>query len=281
LDNFGMTVDPVATLRNFAKQFGKSVRKTNLFDPNVCNSPPDPDHPWKHLPLPGDMFRYKVAIDFAGNKVRLRANGEFVVVEIPCNLDVDVLSINRRDKIFLWKRSPFEAAGFPSLPIFADSTSDRLRQFLASPSLTQALNALCLGETESLHIYQNGPVLYFKPESIDEAVLAVKALCSFIEKLPSIDDSVNLDGLPPKFKELSPLIRKWAVSDDELRTEMLEHKSETALRKFVSAVEPHIPSINEYLDSFGEEAPPEAATALGTLAECATEARILLSKAKS
>jgi len=51
--------------------------------------------------------------------------------------------------------------------------------------------------------------------------------------------------------------------------------------KFVAAVEPHIPSINEYLDSFGEEALPEAAAALGTLAECATEGKLILESGNS
>jgi hypothetical protein len=276
-----MAIDPVALLRNVAKQFGKSVRSICHFDPNVCTSPRNPDRPWEILPLPGDMFRHKVAIDFAGHRVSLLANGEFVVVEIRRDLDVGVLSINRRDKIFQLKRSSFEAIGFPSLPIFTDGTSGSLRQFLASPSLTQTLSVLCLEESESLHIYGNGFLLYFKPESVDEALQAVEALCRFIEKLPSIDDSVNLDGLPPEFKDLARFIREWAVTDDELRTEMLEQKSEAALREFVSAVEPYTPSINEYLDSFREGALPEAATTLGTLAECATEARIILDKAKS
>jgi hypothetical protein len=276
-----MAGDPVALLRSVAKQFGRSVRTICHFDFNVCMSPRHPDRPWEILPLPGDMFRHKVAIDFGGHKVRLLANGEFVVVEIRCDLEVDVVSINRRDRIFCLKRSTFEAAGFPSLPIFADSTGDSLRRFLASPSLTQVLNALRLEESESLHIYGNGANLYFKPESVDEVVLAIKALCSFMDKLPTVGDSVNLDELPPKFEDIFSLIREWAVADDELRTEMLEQKSEAALRKFVSAVEPHIPAINEYLDSFGEKALPEAATALGALAECATEASIILDRAKS
>jgi len=279
-----MADDPVALLRSLAKQFGKSVRTLSLFDPNVCTSPWDPDQPWEVLPLPGDMFRHKVSIEFAGHEVRLRANGEFVVVEIRCQgLDIDVLSINRRNKNQISKRSPFQIPGFPSLPIFADSTGPKLRQFLASAGLKQALSKLHLEETESLHIYLNGLILYFKPDSVSEALLAVETLCSLIEKLPASesDHRSNLDGLPPRFKELSLLIRKWAVSDDELRTEMLEQKSDAALRRFVSAVEPHIRSINEYLDSFGEEAPTEAAAALGALAECATEARILLNKAKS
>jgi len=276
-----MSVDPVVLLETLAKQFGMSVRKINLFDANVCTSPPDPDRPWEHLPLPGDIFRHKVDITFATHKVRLRTNGEFVVAEVPANLDVDVLSINRQDKVFRLEPCPFKIPSLPTLEIFASSAGDNLRQFLASASLSLALTTMRLKQDESLHIYRNGPVLYLKPASPDEVLSAVKTLCDLVERLPSSDDSADLEGLPAEFRKLSALIRKWAEPDDEIRSELLEQKSEAALRKFVAAVEPHIPSINEYLDSFGEQAPPEAAAALGRLAECATEARLILEKPKS
>jgi hypothetical protein len=275
-----MTAGPVSLLKAVAKRFGKRVHETNLFDANVCTSPTDPDHPWKHLPLPGDIFRHKVDIAYAAHRVRLRANGEFVVAEIPGSLDVDVLSINRQDKIFQLEPSRFKVPSFPALQIFASSIGDTLRQFLASPSLTLALTALRLKDAESLHICRNGPVLYFKPESPDELLSAVDALCDLVGKLPSSEAGVNLDALPPEFKKLSSLIHEWAEPDDELRSELLERKSKAALKKFVAAVEPHIPSINVYLDSFKEEAPPEAATALGALAECASEARLILGRPK-
>ena len=276
-----MTAGPVSLLKAVAKRFGKRVHESNVFDANVCTSPTDPDHPWKHLPLPGDIFRHTVDIAYAAHRVRLRANGEFVVAEIPGSLDVDVLSINRQDKVLQLEPSRFKVPSFPALKIFASSTGDTLRQFLASPSLTLALTALRLKDAESLHIYRNGPVLYFKPESPDELLSAVEALCDLVGKLPSSEAGLNLDALPPEFKKLSSLIHEWAEPDDELRSELLERKSKAALKKLVAAVGPHIPSINEYLDSFKEEAPPEAATALGTLAECASEARLILGRPKS
>lgn len=276
-----MSVDPVLLLETLARQFGRRVRETNLFDANVCSSPTHPDRPWEYLPLPGDIFRHKVDIIFAAHKIRLRANGEFVVLEVPGSLDVVVISINRQNKVFQLERSPLKIPSFPYLEVFARSTDDSLRQFLASPSLSLALTAMRLKEDESLHIYRNGLVLYLKPASPDEVLSAGKALCDLLERLPSSNDSVDLEGLPVVFKTLFPLIREWVEPDDEIRSELLEQKSEVALRKFVATVEPHIPAINRYLDSFGEQAPPEAATLLGGLAECATEARLILEKRKS
>lgn len=276
-----MSADPVLFLETLAKQFGTTAHKTNLFDANVCNSPRAPDRPWEHLPLPGDIFRYKIDVTLAGHKVRFRANGEFVVVEVRANLDVDVLSINREDKVFQLQRCPFTIPSFPSLEIFASSARDELKRFLASPSLILALSAVRLKQDESLHIYRNGPVLYLKPASSAEALSAAKALCELVEGLPSSDDRVDLEGLPVGFEKLWHLIREWAESDDETGSELLEQKSESALREFIATVEPHILAINGYLDSFGEQAPPESATALGRLAEYAIEAKLILEKRKS
>jgi hypothetical protein len=171
-----MPIDPIALLRAIAEEFGKGVRETNLLDANVCTSPTNPDRPWEHLPLPGDIFRHKVEIAFAAHKIVLRANGRFLVVEIPGNLDVDLVSINRRDKIFRLKPSPFKIPSFPSLQIFASSTSGDLKHFLESPSLTLALAALRLKDAESLHIYRNGLVLYLRPESKDGVLSAIETL---------------------------------------------------------------------------------------------------------
>jgi hypothetical protein len=60
---------------------------------------------------------------------------------------------------------------------------------------------------------------------------------------------------------------------------MLEHRSPESLRQFVAAVEPQIAYINEFLDSFAGKRLSDAAAALGTLAECVAEAKIIISKA--
>jgi hypothetical protein len=75
---------------------------------------------------------------------------------------------------------------------------------------------------------------------------------------------------------LTPLIRKWGVTDDDERRELLEKASQETLKRLVKSVVPHLSSIDEYLDSFGTEALSEAAIALGALAECTLEAQLQL-----
>jgi hypothetical protein len=145
---------------------------------------------------------------------------------------------------------------------------------LNSPALQCALEALQLKSNESVHIYRNGIVLYLQRGSQDDVMSAVAVACNLAGELPtSRDKGFDPDTLPVRFTGLSDLIRKWSVSDDEARSELIEQASYETLERFVAAVAPHISAINEYLDSFGDEALPEAAVALGTLAECAVEAQ--------
>jgi hypothetical protein len=271
-----MTADTIALLKKIAKQFGKSVRNLNGYDANVCTSPFHPERPWEILALPGDIFRHKLGITVAGHKVTLRANAEFVVAEIPADIDVELVSINRRDKLFQLKETSLRVPDFPELKVFSRSSSEDIKEFLGLPSLRQALGKLRLKQAESLHIYRNGPVLYSQPESSEEILQAVEAVCDLVEKLPPLDDTAELNTLPREFKKLFPLMRTWAISDDELKSEILERKSRKELAEFVAAVEPYFPAINEYLDSFGDRAHSEAAVALGRLAECAADAKIIL-----
>ena len=268
--------DPVEVLKGIAQQFRTVVRSTNLFDPNVCTSPVDPKRPWEHLALPGDIFRYKLDIGCKGHKVTLRANGEFVVIEMTGSFDVDVCSINRRDQVFQLESSSSRIPGFSSLPVFSRQPDTDVAQFLRSKALQRALIALQPTNTESVHFYRNGIVVYLCRDSHDQVMFAIEVLCTLAEEMPTLDKKFDEVVLPAQFEGLSDLVRKWAAGDDEARSELIAHASREVLECFVTSVMPYIPAINDYLGSFGTENPPEAAVALGTLAECAMEAQLRL-----
>jgi hypothetical protein len=275
-----MAMDPVAILKDIGKQYGRRVSGANLFDANVCTSPRDAERSWEILALPGDIFRHKLNINFEDHKVTLHANGDFIAVKVTGNLDVDMCSINRRDIVFQLDLCPFHVPGFQSFPVYSRQPEADLRQFLNSAALGTALNTLQLTEHESLHVYRNGILLYLQRDSKYGVMSAVEVACKLMGQVPAVDDSQDLAGLPANFENLFELIPKWALSDDEKRREMLEEESPESLRRFVEIVSPYVPAIDKYLDSFGDESPPEAAVTLGTLAECCLEAQIRLRDAK-
>lgn len=270
--------DQVSLLKGIAKQFGKRVRALNLFDPQVCTSPTDPDHPWMNLPLPGDFFRDQLSFEYRGRKVQLRANSEFLFVQISGSFAVDVFSINRRNYDMPVNQVPLRVPGFQALPVFAGQSRGHLEELLSSAALRQALSKLQLTDKESLHLYADAIVLYLQRASEQEIVSAIEAACILAEQLPigSEGKVVDLEVLPSKFKTLTPLIRKWGVTDDDERSERLEKASQKTLERLVKSVIPHLSSIDEYLDSFGTKALSEGAIALGALAECALEAQLRL-----
>jgi hypothetical protein len=133
-----------------------------------------------------------------------------------------------------------------------------------------------LKDKESLHLYADAIDFYLQRSSVSEIISAIEVTCGLAEQLPAGNDDqdVDLDVLPSKFKVLIPFIRKWGVTDDLERSELLEKASRKTLERLVQLVTPHLSSIDEYLNSFGEEPLSEAAIALGALAECTVEAQL-------
>jgi hypothetical protein len=242
-------MDPLAILKEIEKQSSDRIGRANLFDSNVCTSPRNPERPWEHLALPNDFFRHKLNIKFGVHKVELLANGDFISVRVAGNLNTDLCSINRRDKVFQLVRNVLVERSFCLFPVYSRQADTDLRQLLSSAALNEALKCLQLTEDESLHIYRNGIVLYLRRNSTNDVMFAIEAACRLTEQLGKKGDKEQLDltGLPRKFENLFGLIPKWAISDDEMRGEMLSETSQDALQSFVDVVGPYLPEIDDFL----------------------------------
>jgi len=128
---------------------------------------------------------------------------------------------------------------------------------------------------DSLHFRVGEVALYFRPDSAQEAVNAIAVLLNFLDPFRPQRLQWDLTGLPSEFQHLIPLIKKWAESDDSLRSDLISEASEPSLLELLESVAPHFDSINAYLDSLEDDL-PEAAIALQALAECAAEARMAI-----
>lgn len=180
-----MATDTVTILKDIGKQYGKRVSRANHFDANVCTSPIDHERPWEILALPGDIFRHKLNITFGDRKITLHANGGFIVATVSGNLEVDVCSINRQDKVFQLDLVQSRVPGFESLPVYCRQSHTDSQRLLNSAALGKALNALRLTGQESVHIYRNGIVLYLQRDSKKEILSAVEVACNLAEQLPT------------------------------------------------------------------------------------------------
>lgn len=88
-------------------------------------------------------------------------------------------------------------------------------------------------------------------------------------RVAALDRVDGVDVIHVKSVGIAPVSRS-------MLGEMLDRKSRRELARFVAAVEPYFPAINEYLNSLNDAAHSEAAVALGSLAECAAEAKTIL-----
>jgi hypothetical protein len=148
--------------------------------------------------------------------------------------------------------------------------------FLSTPDLKRSVQALIRRDTDSLRFRVGEVALYFRPQSAEEAKSAIETLPSFLlGAFRPQPERWDLTGIPREFQHLTPLIKKWAESDDDLRSELINEAGEPSLRELVETVAPLFDSIKTYLDTFDDDL-TEAAVALQTLAESTVEARIAL-----
>ena len=181
-----MATDPMTILKDIGKQYGRRVSRANHYDANVCTSPIDRERPWEILALPGDIFRHKLNITLGDRKITLHANGDFITATVSGNLEWDVCSINRQDKVFQLDLIQSRVPGFESLPVYSRQPHTVLRQLLNSAALVKALNALRLTEQESVHIYRNGIGLYLQRDSKDGVLSAVEVARNLAEQLATL-----------------------------------------------------------------------------------------------
>jgi hypothetical protein len=80
---------------------------------------------------------------------------------------------------------------------------------------------------------------------------------------------------PEALRPLVALLAKGAIDDDDERSRKLKRCTRSTRQKLVDAVVPLLPTIDNFLDSFGAN-PPEEAWARGSLAQAALEAQSLL-----
>lgn len=210
----------------------------------------------------------------------LRVNDEFISIDVDAPFAGNILcSFGRKPRLYpsFTENSAFSAIF--GIPVFLDAGSMSLDapSILSRPSILECVRKLRLAERESLHIRNGQASLYLQRYERDHVDQTISILKILLAELPqSVESKVDLRQLPAEFHSLIPIIAKWAVSDDEERSERLAKASSRTRQKLIATVTPHFKSINHYLDSFGDEPLPEHACMLSALAECAAELQVAL-----
>jgi hypothetical protein len=281
---------PEELLRAIARDEKKRVQRCEFYDRNVCDFEfvdfkvhIDPVSKKYRVSPPvvrsGGPFTSRLGFLRAGHPVIICANSETMLIRVRGELRIETIcSINalNADDFRLTKLA-IEGLGFPAFIRSEVKPTTEVLDFLSSPDLQRSVQELIRRDTDSLHFRVGGEIaLYVRPQSSGEINTAIEILLNFfVGGFRPQRERWNLDELPPEFQHLIPLIRKWAESDDHLRSDLIDEAGEASLHELTNIVVPLFDSINTYLNSLGDQR-PEPAIALQTLAECTAEAQITI-----
>jgi len=277
-----MADETKSVLQQLRKTFKGRLSRLTLFDSNVCECRTEPETPWILIPVEGQPFSRQLRFTYRKRKVELLENDTYVSLRVGGEFPSRIISFNARDA---WHPHWVCAGKFfvvtdKTYPVYTKdrNLSEFERGLFASEEFAALIVETDLRDGESLHFYANEVKFYLKMPTAEHVQKVIERTIDLVEKIEVLEEPLDLTSLPVQFHPLIPLIKKWAISDDGDRADLLGKASKMALKKMVEKVSPYFEEIGTYLSSFGEKPPPEAACALGSLAECFMEAEQEIAK---
>jgi len=263
-------------LQELAKRFKGKLSQCEVYDANVCITRSLPGRPWELLPISGEPFFQRLRFTYKGRKVTVLANNTYVHGAASGTFASRPFTINAKQRVGF--RSEFAdnlSVGGERYPVFTDDGEVSLEQkhLLSRPELMSLVERSRLQQGESLYFTKGEIGFYLKQPDTDRMSGVIDRVIELAGKVEIAQEELNLELLPVQFHPIIPIIKKWALADDQEHDDLLVTTPEAALRSLIDDVFPYLGAINSYLDSFRGGAPTEQAVALGRLAECALETK--------
>lgn len=253
------------------------------YDPNVSRYEPDPGNVARIVIRSGQPFLKRTTFTSNRQKIRLYANDNFLQASFPFETGLDPFSINRKDEIYFFETVAEMKAGAHHYQIFSrkGGLNENQGAFIHLPAFKHFVASLHLAPSESLHIYRNGLSIYLLRPTTDRGMRILDSAVSFLAEIAPSSVAIDFSVLPPQFWPLISLVERWGMSDDAERDQRRQEISRAALEGLVNEIKPYFSAINSYLDSFGDGPQPDAAVALGMLAEFAAETDLYIKETKN
>lgn len=273
----------IKALKEIARKLGKRTASFNLMDPQVGRSSSEGKDGLFVEPAPSEFFTRKLSFETNGFLVTLRVNDEFLVADVKGSFGGFVLCSFLNNKVFEPSRklAPISLCQIFGYKVYVGSppAAEGTIEILQNPYFQNLVTSLHLSKKESLHIGDGYAALYLQRFICEDVLNSLDILYKLLALLPSVEkEPINFQDIPEGFHKLIPLIRLWGISDDQERSEKISKASSNTLGDLVSAVEPEFNAIYSYLASFQNNPLTEQAILLGSLAECASEAKLLMKK---
>jgi hypothetical protein len=266
---------PIGQLRAIAKAAKRPVRRVNMFDPDVCGEF-NVEEALARAEPPPDRLRSEVSLPFAGQRFVLRGSDRYLTIDLVALFAAGTFSVNRSSRSIAYFNGEMkQGSPIGSHPVFVPA-NDADPAVLEFAGVREAILAMCLGVDEGLTFDGTRVSAVLRPGPRRQVADVLPSLARLASALPRhVEEPLSFADLPDEFHPLIPLIKQWGIADDDVRSKRMEKASRRQLQALVERLSPYFGAINDYLDSFGDRV-PASACALGTLAEAACEARLIL-----
>ncbi|WP_295793191.1 hypothetical protein [Mucilaginibacter sp.] len=219
----------------------------------------------------------KLAIkDYGGHRFAIDEYGPSMFM-VKCFIEADFsFSINNPDKLFGYNK-PLGLADYPyKLYIGKEDEAPFLNEKFGGliERFVRELKQFELTANESIFIYQN--CICMALSSTRNLIIAIDILVDLVNKYDTlfkkdIKTKIFRKNIPANLHPLIPLIKKWSVSDDSDREQLVDEATEKEKKRLVKRVAPYMPEINKFLDSFEDGVLSDEALLFGNLAELVSE----------
>ncbi len=247
------------TFQNLATGFNVRIESCEIFNPNVGE--------WARQLIRTRIRSYLVKVLRSESRVAIEVKGFETQVSF---------SANDIDRVCLLNKPLIKTREGLTIPIFVDALNPQTTKWLERAENALLLSELELASGESLQVYRNALVLIGRHERANSDT--VMLLCQTADHLKNLDAQNHVDGLsfsverlPIDLQSLEPLVKRFAISDDDMRQEMLHQASDAELERLKVQVEPLLARINQFLDSFGTNPLSKEAILISRLAEAVAE----------
>lgn len=212
-----------------------------------------------------ELQKWHLRFRYRNYGIEIAAGKEMLDINIPFHEDGLITSLNFSiNRPLLLTLEPVTVklpVGYKGLTLFKEKKSSGrlLKSWIKKVDSMHLLNAFHLVHNESLFIMPGAAELNLNPTHLLSE--ALDGLINLISNLPREETKlkpgmlevhgllINPDDLPKNIRVLVPLLAKWAIGDDVIRSNVYAAASVEEKRELVAIVYPLMDSINRYLDA--------------------------------
>jgi len=227
------------------------------------------------IDVSGEVSYYGISKTYRKYRIRIDMFKTFHSLTVNVNSGL-AMAVNTPGRMFAYK-VPVRIENSPYIVYLRDDVEpdvkdDKVKGFLKD--IFSFLKEVEFSPAESAFFYNNG--ISFVLDLSRDVKAMLDEIIEIINRHPLVfatksKSSISKKNIPEKLRPLFPYLSKYAVSDDSIRSELVDGMSAKKKKELIDAVKPLFSDINSHINSFGDTPLTEEAMLIGNLAELVSE----------